>query len=65
MEKQGQVRALRNDLASPREWADKWQMKFNIDKCQVMQFGAKNLEAEYKTDNIKLEVIFEGKDLGV
>jgi len=59
------IEALRKDLASLSEWADKWQMKFNIGKCKVMHFGGKNSEAEYNMDNIKLEVISEEKDLGV
>ena len=52
-------------MTSLSEWADKWQMKFNIGKCKVMHFGGKNSEAEYNMDNIKLEVISEEKDLGV
>jgi ribonucleases P/MRP protein subunit RPP40 len=59
------IEALRKDLESLSEWSDKWQMKFNIDKCKVMHFGAKNPEAEYNMNNVKLEVISEEKDLGV
>jgi hypothetical protein len=59
------IEALRKDLESLSEWSDKWQMKFNIDKCKVMHFGAKNPEVEYNMNNVKLEVISEEKDLGV
>ena len=33
------IEALRKDLVSLSEWSDDWQMKFNIDKCNVMHFG--------------------------
>jgi hypothetical protein len=59
------IEAMRKDLTTLREWTEKWQMSFNIDKCKVMHFGANNLEIEYRMDNVKLEVIKEEKDLGV
>ena len=32
---------FQKDLAAVREWAHKWQMNINIDKCKVLHFGNK------------------------
>ena len=29
------------------EWADKWQMRFNADKCKVIHFGRNNIRHKY------------------
>ena len=42
------VRGLREDLERLREWSEKWQMGFNVDKCKVMYMGKGNSKAEYK-----------------
>jgi len=33
---------LQKDLDIVSEWADRWQMKFNVSKCKTMQYGRKN-----------------------
>ena len=33
---------LQNDLHRLSNWADIWQMEFNVSKCKVMHFGAHN-----------------------
>ena len=30
---------LQKDLNSIMEWANKWKMEFNVDKCKVMHLG--------------------------
>jgi hypothetical protein len=59
------VRGLREDLEKLREWSEKWQMGFNVDKCKVMYMGKGNSKAEYKLGNKVLEECNEEKDLGV
>jgi hypothetical protein len=56
---------LRDDLRSLYEWSEDWQMLFNIDKCKVMHFGAKNKKEKYSISNTVLNVVEEEKDLGV
>jgi hypothetical protein len=45
------------------EWSDKWQRNFNVDKCKEMHFGARNVKAEYKIDELKLAETTEEQDL--
>jgi hypothetical protein len=59
------VNKLRADLKVLWDWSEKWQMKFNTDKCKVMHIGANNLQEEYFMDGKQLEKISEEKDLGV
>lgn len=62
----------RKGFLSPLMWDDpdnslaRWQMKFNVDKCTVMQVGRNNLSGSYTLLGSKLTVITQGKkDLGV
>ena len=29
------------------EWADTWQIQYNVDKCEVIHFGGKNRKEDY------------------
>ena len=33
---------LQRDLNTIREWAQKWKMEFNVDKCKIMHLGRLN-----------------------
>jgi ribonucleases P/MRP protein subunit RPP40 len=39
---QKEVNELKQDLDKLICWTDKWQMKFNSEKCKVMHIGNKN-----------------------
>lgn len=39
--------ALQRDLDELGRWAEKWQLRFNTDKCQLMHLGTENKEEEY------------------
>ena len=56
---------LQSDINRLMEWADKWQMKFNVDKCKVMHIGKQNNNFVYKMANQPLVSVKEEKDLGV
>ena len=47
------------------DWADKWQMSFNVGKCKVMHLGGHNLEWNYVMSQQRLKVVREERDLGV
>ena len=56
---------LQRDLNNIKEWADKWKMEFNVDKCKVMHLGRLNQCHEYTMGGEDLKVTKEEKDLGV
>ena len=33
---------LSSDLDGLLKWSEKWQIKFNFEKCKIMHFGARN-----------------------
>lgn len=57
--------SLQRDLDNLLEWADRWQMQFNVKKCKVMHMGSKNRGYDYSMNNINLEAVNVEKDLGV
>ena len=56
---------LQEDLNKLSEWARKWNMQFNYDKCKVLHLGKGNQRHSYKMDNLDLDPTSEEKDLGV
>ena len=58
---------LQDDLNKLVDWSNTWKMKFNVDKCVVMNFGTlKNKSKyEYKMNNQTLEVAKHNPYLGV
>ena len=57
--------ALQADLEIMYEWADKWQMQFNISKCKVLSIGRDNPHNRYTLNNEDLVRLESEKDLGV
>ena len=57
--------ALQRDLDITKQWADKWKMEFNVDKCKIMHLGRLNPGHTYTMDGVELTVTTEEKDLGV
>ena len=56
---------LQRDLDNIKEWADKWKMEFNVDKCKVMHIGQNNPGHTYTMGGVDLIVTAEERDLGV
>jgi hypothetical protein len=59
------VNNIKEDLSKLYEWTERWQMKFNADKCKVMHLGKNNKKGIYLLGGVELESIMEEKDLGV
>ena len=56
---------LQRDLDQLGQWADKWQMDFNLDKCEVMHSGRLNQGRTYSVNGRALGRVTEQRDLGV
>uniref|UniRef100_A0A8C8SCV0 Reverse transcriptase domain-containing protein n=1 Tax=Pelusios castaneus TaxID=367368 RepID=A0A8C8SCV0_9SAUR len=56
---------LQKDLTKLSDWASKWQMKFNVDKCKVMHIGKNNPNYTYNMMGANLATTSQEKDLGV
>ena len=46
---------LQRDLNSIREWAKRWKMEFNVDKCKIMHMGRLNPQHSYSMDGAELQ----------
>jgi hypothetical protein len=47
------------------EWAEKWGMSFNVQKCKIMHIGKNNPCYEYTMRGTKLGTTEEERDIGV
>jgi len=56
---------LQSDLDSLGDWAVKWQMKFNVEKCKVVHYSVRSIDVEYSLYGQPLEEVVSKKDLGV
>ena len=56
---------LQSDLDQLTRWANKWQMKFNVDKCKVLHIGKRNDHVQYSMNGQQLSAVTKEKDLGV
>ena len=56
---------LQNDLNVVRDWAAKWKMEFNVNKCKIMHLGKKNPKHSYKMGDSNLTETTAERDLGV
>ena len=43
-----QIESMQRDVDSLCEWADKWQMEFNVSKRKTMHIGPKNSGHQYE-----------------
>ena len=59
------VIALQADLDRMKEWTDRWQMQFNINKCKVLSVGRGNPNNGYTIHNEALVRSGYEKDLGI
>ena len=55
---------LQSDVNIINNWAKKWQLSFNVDKCCVMHFGTRNRQHNYHMTNLDIKSVDETKDLG-
>ena len=53
------------DIYKLLEWANKWQMNCNVDKCSVMHIGHNNMDGNYNMSNQQLLTTEQQQDLGI
>jgi hypothetical protein len=56
---------LQDSLNNLSNWASKWDMKFNVDKCKVLHVGKNNPCKSYTMNGKELISIDSEKDLGI
>ena len=59
------IMELQEDINKLVEWANKWRMSFNVDKCSVMHIGHNNIQSNYKMSNQQLPTTDQQRDLGI
>ena len=59
------IEMLQRDLDNVRNWADRWKMEFNVDKCKIMHLGNTNPGHTYTMNGTNLTTTTEERDLGV
>ena len=58
-------RKLQNDLDLLCYWADKWQMKFNVDECSVIHVANSSINSDYVENGKQIEEVNSEKDFGI
>ena len=56
---------IQQDIDQLETWAERWQMEFNPDKCEVMHFGRSHTDRKYTVNGRTLKSIDRERDLGV
>ena len=56
---------LNDDFLNIVEWMDKWQMKINVDKCEILSIGHNNPHFPYRLDNVTISNKVTCRDLGI
>ena len=59
------IMELQDDINKLVEWANKWQMSFNVDKYSVMHIGHNNMQSNYNMYNQQLPTTDQQRDLGI
>ena len=59
------TRQLQSNLDILVSWSEKWQIEFNIDKCEVLHIGNNIHYTNYTINGSKLTKVNHEKDLGI
>ena len=59
------IMELQEDINKLVEWANKWQISFNVDKCFVMPIGHNNMQSNSNMSNQQLPITDQQHDLGI
>ena len=60
---------LQNDIKSLQRWSERWQLYFNVEKCNVLHIGIRNPQMDYSMTNrnvtFNIAKCDSEKDIGV
>ena len=56
---------LQSDLDRLTSWANKWKMKFNVDKCKVLHIERNNDHVQYSMNGKLRSAVTKEEDLGI
>ena len=56
---------LQQDMVIVSNWTKKWQMVFSVSKCNIMNYGKRNIGYKYSIIKHAVEEVVSEKDLGV
>ena len=59
------IKLIQRTLDKLVAWANRWEMEYNINKCEVMHIGKRNLKFQYQMNDGWVKSVDEEKDLGV
>ena len=59
------IMELQEDISKLIEYANKWQMNFNVDKSSVMHIGHNNIQGNYNMSNQQLLTTDQQQELGI
>ena len=59
------IMELQEDINKLVEWANRWQMSFNVDKCSVMHIRHNKMQSNYNMFNQQLPTTDQQQDLGI
>ena len=59
------IMKLQEDINKLVEWANMWQISFNVDKCSVMHIGHNNMQNNYNMSNQQLQTADQQRDQGI
>uniref|UniRef100_A0A4W3H3U0 Reverse transcriptase domain-containing protein n=1 Tax=Callorhinchus milii TaxID=7868 RepID=A0A4W3H3U0_CALMI len=62
---QDDAKRLQQDIDRLGEWASRWQMEFNVSKCEIIHLSSKNKRTDYFLEGEKSDSVSIQRDLGV
>ena len=59
------IMELQKDINNLVEWGNKWQISFNVEKCDVMHIGHNNMQSNYNMSNQQLPTTDQQRVQGI
>ncbi len=61
----GDTCSLQEDFRKISDWSVILEMSFNINKCQILQVGSRNIKNDNQMRDVKIKSVLSVKDLSV